>query len=322
MNDSTESSPFKWLVLTHQLPSEPAYLRVKVRRRLDRIGAVPVKSSVYALPASDETLEDLRWLLQEIALVDGEASLAEATFVDEATHERLVARAREARDAEYHEIARAATDLLAAGEPDEAAAPAGRAKVEKLVRRLEEARAIDFFDADGRVAAESAVEAALSAAVPGPTGAGSGAPPSADVGVGRTWVTRRGAKIDRIASAWLIRRFIDPEARFAFVSPDAEHIAGALRFDMFEGEFGHVGNACTFETLLGSFGLQEPGLRPIAEIVHDLDCKDDKFGRTEAQGVAALVDGIVRSEPDDQRRLDQGGALLDALLEHFRARPA
>jgi hypothetical protein len=321
MDDSTESHTNRWLVLTHQLPSEPAYLRVKVRRRLDRIGAIPVKSSVYALPATDEALEDLRWLLQEIALVDGEASLAKSTFLDGATHERLVARCRDARDGDYHEVTRAAGDLLASRETDDPPDPGLRTKVEKLVQRLEEIREIDFFGADGRVAAERAVGEALSV--------GSGREPAApsrgpgNVGIGRTWVTRRGVKVDRIASAWLIRRFIDPEARFAFVDAEAYvHAAEALRFDMFEGEYGHVGNACTFETLLAAFRLDEPALKPLAEIVHDLDFKDGKFARSEGPGVAALVDGIVRGEADDQARLERGAALLDALLEHFRTRPA
>lgn len=321
MHDSTESYTNRWLVFTHQLPSEPAYLRVKVRRRLDRIGAIPVKSSVYALPATDDALEDLRWLLQEIALVDGEASLAESSFLDGVTHERLIARCRDARDSEYHGIARAASDLLA--ERDEDAAPdAGlRARAEKLVQRLEHIREIDFFHADGRVAAERAVTEAMRAA----SGVEAAAPTAdaSGVGLGRTWVTRRGAKVDRIASAWLIRRFIDPEARFAFVDPDAyEHPPESLRFDMFEGEYGHVGNTCTFETLVTTFRLEEPALKPLAEIVHDLDCKDDKFTRSEAQGVAALIDGIVRAEPDDRARIDRGAALMDALFEHFRARRA
>ena len=280
-----------------------------------------MKSSVYALPATEETLEDMRWLLQEIALVDGEASLAEATFLDGATHERLVSRCRKARDAEYREIVRAASDLKSPQESDDAARAALRSRAEKLVRRLEEARQIDFFDANGRIAAERAVADVLRGGSPDAGTAGS--TPSRDVGIGRTWVTRRGVKVDRIASAWLIKRFIDPEARFVFVSPDAyRHAAEAIRFDMFDGEYGHLGNACTFETLLTAFQLQEPGLKPIAEIVHDLDCKDDEFGRSEAPGVAALIDGIVRREADDQARVDRGGAVLDALLEHFRARAA
>jgi hypothetical protein len=234
-----------------------------------------------------------------------------------------VTRCRDARDAAYHDITRAAAELLAARSGDEAPDPGLRPKAERLVQRLEEIREIDFFGADGRMAAEHAVGETLRAAAGAEATAPTAATRSVHVGVGRTWVTRRGAKVDRIASAWLIRRFIDAEAHFVFVDPDAyEHAPKALRFDMFDGEYGHVGNACTFETLLTEFRLDEPALKPLAEIVHDLDCKDDKFARSEAQGVAALIDGIVRGEADDQARIDRGAELMDALFAHFRARPA
>jgi hypothetical protein len=180
---------------------------------------------------------------------------------------------------------------------------------------------MDFFRADGRAAAERAVGDAVRATSPG-SGSGARARPtgSRDLGVGRTWVTRPGVKVDRIASAWLIRRFVDPDARFAFMRRGgAELPADAIPFDMFEGELTHAGEACTFETLLSAFGLDDPALHTVAEVVHDIDCKDDKFGRPETPGVGSLIDGIIRSHPDDAARLEHGAGLLDALLEHFRA---
>ena len=134
------------------------------------------------------------------------------------------------------------------------------------------------------------------------------------------WVTRRNAHVDRTACPWLIRRFIDPEARFEFASTQGyEPSEGALRFDMFEGEFTHVGDACTFETLLDRFRLDDPALVALGEIVHDIDCKDDKFGRPEAPGVASLVDGIARSDATDDARIARGAALFDDLYRHFGA---
>ena len=138
---------------------------------------------------------------------------------------------------------------------------------------------------------------------------------------GRTWVTRTGIFVDRIASAWLIRRFIDPEARFKFVPPQGYRPKpGELRFDMFEAEFTHEGNRCTFEVLLERFHLDDPALGVLAEIVHDIDLKDDKFGRDEAPGVAAVVFGIVAAHDDDATRLDRGGALFDDLYAQLRRR--
>jgi hypothetical protein len=137
---------------------------------------------------------------------------------------------------------------------------------------------------------------------------------------GRTWVTRRGARVDRIASSWLIRRYIDPEARFKFVEPEGyDPEAGELRFDMFEGEFTHEGEQCTFETLVRLFGLIDPALRAISEIVHDIDLKEERFGRAETAGVASMIHGITATSDQDSERIRRGGEMLDDLFAHFSA---
>jgi hypothetical protein len=136
---------------------------------------------------------------------------------------------------------------------------------------------------------------------------------------GRVWVTRRGLYVDRIASAWLIRRFIDPDARFKFVPAKGyEPEAGELRFDMYEGEYTHEGDRCTFEVLLTRAGLNDPALAAIGEIVHDIDLKDGKFGREEASGIARVMDGIAAANKNDERRIERGSAVLDDLYEVFR----
>jgi hypothetical protein len=135
----------------------------------------------------------------------------------------------------------------------------------------------------------------------------------------RTWVTRSGPKIDRIACAWLVRRFIDPHARFKFVPASGyQPQAGELRFDMFEGELSHEGDQCTFEVLCRRAGLQDPALAAIAEIVHDVDLRDCKFGRPEAPGVAALIEGLIRQHPGDLDRLAHGAELFDTLYAALR----
>lgn len=141
---------------------------------------------------------------------------------------------------------------------------------------------------------------------------------------GSTWVTRRGVRVDRTASAWLIRRFIDPQASFKFVEPTGYRASeGELRFDMFDGEFTHEGERCTFETLLERFGLQEDaGLVAIAEIVHDLDLKESRYGRSEAAGVASILSGIAQAYEEDAERIAGGAPVFDYLYGHFRGEPA
>jgi hypothetical protein len=137
---------------------------------------------------------------------------------------------------------------------------------------------------------------------------------------GTTWVTRRGVFVDRIASAWLIRHFIDPDAMFRFIDPGKdERRQGEVHFDMVDAEFGHQGERCTFETLLLRAGLSQPGLVAIGEIVHDIDLKESRFGREETAGVAHLLAGIARDEDDDMRRIDRGAVVFDALLSYFSA---
>jgi hypothetical protein len=136
---------------------------------------------------------------------------------------------------------------------------------------------------------------------------------------GRTWVTRKGIFVDRIASAWLVRRFIDPKAKFKFVvGKGYEPSPGELRFDMFDAEFTHVGDRCTFEVLLDRMGLKDPALDAIGEVVHDIDLKDEKFRRPQAAGLETLLAGVALRAKDDDERLTRGSAIFDDLYEVYR----
>jgi hypothetical protein len=312
-----------WLLLIHQLPRQPAYLRVKIWRRLQAMGAVAVKGAVYALPHDDQTHEDFRWLLREIVGSGGEASLCEARFVDGLADQQVRALFDAARDADYETVRKETGALTAdlAAQPERQAET--RRQLVRLRRQLTQIAGIDFFGASGRAAAEAAVcalEARL--AEPEPDDAVEG---GADEGLrglqGRTWVTREGVQVDRIASAWLIRRFIDPEARFAFASSKGgARRPGEIRFDMYEAEFTHEGDRCTFEVLLERAALDDPALRAIGEIVHDIDLKDGKFGREETAGIAGLIGGIVLAHQDDEQRVERGTAMLDDLYQYLHGK--
>ena len=137
---------------------------------------------------------------------------------------------------------------------------------------------------------------------------------------GRTWVTRKGVFVDRIACAWLIRRFIDPAAGFRFVA-GKQHTPGPkeVRFDMFEGEFTHEGDRCSFEVFQDRFFPKDPALASIGRIVHDLDLKDAKFGLPETAGFGGLLSGVAAAYKSDEDRLRAGGALFDHLYAFFNS---
>lgn len=304
----------EWLLLIHQLPAKPAYLRVKIWRRLQAIGAAQVKNAVYALPASDLNFRHFSDVLSEIAAGGGEAMICNAALRAGLSDEGMRSLFDAARDADYEEFVRQAKALLASGE-------VSPVELERLRGHLADIAAIDFYGAHGRQAADSTLaqieeistrHCDVSRTEPGPSFT------AAELKQ-RLWVTRRGIHIDRIASAWLIRRFIDPNARFKFVEAKGYVPAhGELRFDMAGGEFTHEGDCCTFEMLCVRAGLDaDPALRPISEIVHELDVTDGKFRRPESAGVAALVAGICAAASDDLERLVRGADLFDGLHSHF-----
>jgi hypothetical protein len=314
----------RWLLLIHQIPPKPDYFRVKVRRRLHRLGAVALKNSVYVLPLRDETVEDFQWLAREIVAEGGEASLCEASFVEGVSDAELVALFAADRNAEYAAIVEAARAVApgplhaADAEGERAAQWAG--EVSRLRRRLEEVAAIDYFGAAEHGAALQALAAAEGRLRPAarPTVAARGAA-AADLSGGRTWVTREGVQVDRIASAWLVRRFIDRDARFKFVRARGYRPEpGELRFDMFDAEYTHDGDRCTFETLVARFGLRDGALEAIAAMVHDIDFKERRFDRDETAGFAALIRGIALAHADDMARIERGAAVLDDLYAAFR----
>lgn len=293
-----------WLLLIHQVPAKPDYLRVKVGRRLQRVGAVPLKPGVYAIPVGDETREDLGWIAREVVDGGGEAHVVEAKLIEGIDDAELVARFNAARDEDAEPLVEALRTL-------------GEGTGNELIRlrkRVAELAAIDFFGSTRVMEARALLRRLDEARAPDRAGC-----ERAELR-GRTWVTRSGIKVDRMASAWLVRRFVDPDATFRFVASRTQAPApGEVRFDMADAEFGHEGDACTFEVLLRRLGIDEPGLGAIAALVHDVDCKDEKFGRSETVGFAMTVEAIAAAHRTDEARLDRACAWLDDLLVWFRA---
>jgi len=315
-----------WLLLIHQIPAKPSYLRAKIWRRLQQAGAVPLKQAVYALPQHEEHREILTWIAQEIVSGGGEAMLLEAQLLTGLDDEQVSELFRQARRADYEKILTEARQLRANWQERRSDAGATtlelRAALGNLRKGLAAIIAIDFFPIPERNQAEislAELETALrQEGLPGSAVAAT----TSDLAAlrGKTWVTRANVYVDRLASAWFIRRFIDPAATFKFIrsatyAPAPEEI----RFDLPEAEFTHAGNRCTFEVLVARFAAGDQALARLAGLIHDIDLHDDAFGCPETEGVRALLDGIVATTADDSARITSGGAIFDNLLAYFQS---
>ena len=303
----------RWLLLVHQLPSSPSNLRVRTWRRLQHIGALPVRQALYVLPDTPAAREDFEWLKTEIEAAGGQATVFAADAVHARSNDALVEEFRRTRQAAYEALAREAEQLLKRRVPRPDGTVARRA-LQQLKQRLAAVEQTDFFGSAGRdrvVTLVRQLEDRKRASPRGDAAASKASDPAEYRG--RLWVTRPRPGVDRLASAWLIRRFIDREARFGFVADRDAAPPGAVPFDMFGVEFTHRGGSCTFEALCDLFRLQDPALTSMAAIVHDLDLKDGRFGAGEAATVGLLIEGLRLTHPDDNVLLVEGISLFEAL---------
>ncbi len=325
---ASDPGPRAWLLLVYELPARPSNVRVKTWRRLQRLGAVGVKNSVYVLPNSPQAREDFEWLRAEIAAQKGRADVFAAEAVDAQSSDEIVELFRRARQQDYQALQRMAEKLLRRGRGKTRGRP-DRQRLERTLRglreRWEHIAAMNFFNAAGREEAAAALAAIEELLTGGEPTMRAKTVPEGTLRTedyqGRVWVTRPGPKVDRMACAWLVRRFVDAGARFAF-APKPEDAPDAVPFDMYGVEFSHHGDACSFETLLARFAIHDAAANRVAQIVHDLDLKDEKYGAAEAGAVGRMVEGLCQMYADDQERLEQGMRMFEALYQSFLANPS
>jgi len=304
----------QFLLLIVSLPPSPSSLRVRVWRRLRALGAVALKRTVYLLPDTPDNYEQFQWLGQEIQRERGETVLLRVDQIENMSRTDLIRLFHEARDPEYRHLAARYRKLMQALERKSSAASA---RVDRDLSQLQKdfvkLRELDFFDAPGRAEVERLREAIDMRKRPSEESARLDKP-TLDLRAlrGRRWVTRPRPHVDRIASAWLIKRFIDPEATFLFAGSQ-EFPPDAIPFDTPGAELSHYGNDCTFETLVKRAGLRDRRLTQLAEIIHETDLRDGKFPRDEARGIDLAIRGFLAAHPDDHDVLTHGLALFEGL---------
>ena len=301
-----------WVVFSYSLPSAGrSSPRVAVWRRLRALGAIAPKGGVHVLPARDECVEAFQWLAQEVEQAKGDALLLRVERFEGLSDAQLIELFQEARKRDYDALDARAADLEKSLEA-RTRRTRDLARARDLLARLRREHAeivrIDFFDCPAGVQAAGRLARIGQALAPGEAAEARVPPATVAAYRGKRWVTRPRPHVDRLACAWLIRRFINPGAQIRYATaPEPEEVA----FDMRGAQFGHRGNLCTFETMVKAFGLDDPGLRAIAEIVHEIDLRDGRYTRPEVPGVDAILKGWVTYT--DAERETPGIALFDGL---------
>jgi len=309
---STSASGQGWLLLLYTLPAQKTAGRVSLWRKLKKIGAYPLKTSGYVLPDEPAHFERFQWFLQQVRDYGGEATLARVTALEGLTNDDLAKLFNEARASDYAALVKPLRELIAANrrKPGEDFVEA----LGKLQRQFQELRAIDYFGCPAAQDVEMLLKRAARLTEPRAKAGGKLDPARFQR---RMWLTRPHPEIDRVGSAWLIRKFIDPRAAFIFATDPALH-PDALPYDMLEVEFTHHGDDCTFETLLKRFAIADATARRIGEMIHDADLEDGKFQRPECAGLDLLFKGWARLGLSDAEILERGFGCFDALYASLR----
>lgn len=320
------SMKHEWLLIFYALPARPVGNRMKLWRRMKKAGAIQLKGAVYILPSTEVHYELCQWLISEATSMGGDGAFVKVSKIETMQEEEIIAMFNNARALEYRKIEK----KLDAIERRLQSARKGsfgiglntlRDQIGRLMKEYKDLKKIDFFSSkDGGLLAErfESIRKELSVITGRPPGHSSKSIEAKRLEAyqQRTWATRRRPFVDRMASAWLIRRFIDEKASFMFI--DEHNIAemdGVVTFDVKGGEFTHKGDLCTFEVLMKSFGIKEKAVKEIAELVHDLDVKDDKYSPAETKGIEEILAGIRKTAKSDDDALERGMAVFEMLYQ-------
>jgi len=309
-----------WRMLVVTMPTANSTARMRLWRAIKGLGCGVLRDGVYLLPESDEAGRALTALADDVLAAGGQAHVLQITAANEGQFAQFTAMFD--RSAEFaglsKEIAMVHARVKKLGETDL------RKRVKSIRSRLDVLQAIDFFPAAASADAAAAMARLESAAIerlsPGEPHPQQRAIARLDVSdyQRRTWATRRHPWIDRLASAWLVKRFVDPRARFVWIAKPADCPRDAVGYDFDGAEFSHVGDKVTFEVIASSFGLDDDvALRRIAAIVHFLDVGGAPV--PEAAGLERLVAGLQRICEDDDALLAQTRKIMDGFYEAFQA---
>ena len=301
-----------WLLLLLRLPATHKAERVAIWRKVKKSGAIQIQTSTYILPDEPARYELFQWLTQEIRSAGGDATLVRAREIEGLPNEKLIELFNTARAKEYATLRESLRRALSQRRKTRSS-PAVGDNVDRVRKQFREIRQTDFFNCPRAQDVEMLLRK-MEGTQPGEASVSKVA--TRDYR-GRTWVTRPRPEIDRVGSGWLIRKFVDPKAKFIFAKRIPAN-GRAVSFDMLDAEFSHHGEDCTFETLLKRFRIQDKAANKIGEMIHDADLDDEKFQRTECIGIDRVLKGWAREGISDQEILRRGLQCFDGLYAFLR----
>jgi len=301
-----------WLLLLLRLPATHKAERVAIWRKVKKSGAIQIQTSTYILPDEPARYELFQWLTQEIRSAGGDATLVRAREIEGLPNEKLIELFNTARAKEYATLRESLRGALSHRRKTRSS-PAVGDNLDRVRKQFREIRQTDFFNCPRAQDVEMLLRK-MEGTQPGEASVSKVA--TRDYR-GRTWVTRPRPEIDRVGSGWLIRKFVDPKAKFIFAKRIPAN-GRAVSFDMLDAEFSHHGEDCTFETLLKRFRIQDKAANKIGEMIHDADLDDEKFQRTECIGIDRVLKGWAREGISDQEILRRGLQCYDGLYAFLR----
>jgi hypothetical protein len=312
MRSSLKVKSTSWLLLLFSLPTVRKTERVAVWRRLKKMGAVQITTSTYLLPDQPAQREQFQWLAKQIRDYGGDSTLVRAQEIEGLTTDQIVLLFNAARDEEYVDLKKALQNFILSRRKRGTESAGG--ELERLTKQFRELRKIDFFES-----ARGHEVAMLLRRAEGPQRSRKLETLDSKKFRGKKWLTRPRPEIDRVGSAWLISKFIDPRAKFVF-APTAQAVPDAIPFDMLDAEFSHHGNSCTFETFIKRFAIPDKAVAKIGEMIHDADLDDAKFQRVEAIGIDRVLKGWAKEGLSDDEILRRGFECFDALYSFLQRR--
>lgn len=315
----------EWLLFFYSVPSKPVSFRVKIWRKLIKTGALPFKGSVYILPCNEEHYECFQWLVSEVASMGGEGAFVKASSIETLKDTDMINLFNEQREKDYRSIEKGIeeTERKIDSIKKGGALQNNKRLLEEFNRHskdFEEIRRIDFFSSRTGNALKRRLNT-IGAGIKNISGAGMKKqtavviPRRIEDFQGKVWVTRKNPFVDRMASAWLIKKFIAKEAVFKFINKHGieDLDSNTIAFDVRGGEFTHIGDMCTIEVIIKTFGFKDKAIKRIAEIVHEIDLKDEKYHNPEENGIEEILTGIRKTAKSDADALEKGMAVFEML---------